>query len=146
MNAVTITFGPRVNVHGCFYHLMQNTWRKIQSLGLIQWYREQDVVKLFCGLLDGLAYLRQNTPEDLEQQIDYFDNLQLPALPDDSVPAMRMHRLAPTFPPPIWNVNVFTPNGGSPTNKICEGWNNSFTNLVGPAHPTGLAHSWENRF
>ena len=35
MNAVTIISGPQVNVHGCFYHLTQSTWRKIESLGLV---------------------------------------------------------------------------------------------------------------
>ena len=81
--AVTSSFEPQVNVHGCFYHLAQATWRKIQTLGLVQRYREE---KLFCGMIDGLAflpvddvaegmtYLRENTPEGLEPLLDYFDN------------------------------------------------------------------------
>ena len=36
MNAIQSTFGPRVHIHGCFYHLSQSTWRKVQSLGLVQ--------------------------------------------------------------------------------------------------------------
>ena len=39
INAVKSTFRPHVNVHGCFCHLNQSTWRKIQSLGLVQRYR-----------------------------------------------------------------------------------------------------------
>jgi hypothetical protein len=34
MNAVTAVLGSHVNVHGCFYHLTQSTWRKVQELGL----------------------------------------------------------------------------------------------------------------
>ena len=60
INAMQSSFGPHVNIHGCFYHLAQSTWRKIQSLGLVQRYREEDDVKLFCGMMDGLAFL----PED----------------------------------------------------------------------------------
>ena len=40
INAVTSSFGAKVNVHGCFYHLIQATGRKIQTLGLEQRYRE----------------------------------------------------------------------------------------------------------
>jgi len=70
INAVMSSFGPQVNVHGCFYHLTQAIWRKIQTLGLVQRYREEEEVKLFCGMLDGLAFL----PEGLEPLLDYFDN------------------------------------------------------------------------
>ena len=29
INALTSTFGAHLNIHGCFYHLTQSTWRKI---------------------------------------------------------------------------------------------------------------------
>ena len=88
MKAVTSIFGPQVKIHGCFYHLTQSTWRKVQSLGLVTRYREEEDVKHFCGMLDGLAflplddvleglaYLRDNTPEGLESLIDYFEVLR----------------------------------------------------------------------
>ena len=43
INAVSTVFVPHVRSQGCFYHLTQSTWRKVQ--------------KLFCGMLDGLAFL-----------------------------------------------------------------------------------------
>ena len=52
INAVNSTFGPHTKSHGCFYHLTQNTWRKIQGLGLVHLYLVNDEVKLFCGMLD----------------------------------------------------------------------------------------------
>ena len=55
INVVMSSFGTQVNVHGCFYHLTQATWRKIQTLCLVQRYREEKV-KLFCDMLDGLAF------------------------------------------------------------------------------------------
>ena len=35
---------------GCFYHLCQSTWRKIQELGLAQLYKDNNEVKVFCGV------------------------------------------------------------------------------------------------
>jgi len=81
-------------------------------------------MKLFCGLLDGLAflpvndvpggmtYLHEYTPEELEPSLDCFDNayvsgsfrhIQPPQLPDGSIPPLRMCRM-----PPTWNVNSIT--------------------------------------
>ena len=60
--------------------------KSIQSLGLVQHYREEEDVKLFCGMLDGLAflqeddvpegmaYLRENIPDGLESLQQYFDS------------------------------------------------------------------------
>ena len=41
----------------------------------------------------------------------------------------------PLFPLLSWNVYTITLNGGSWTNNVCEGWNNSFRLLVGQHHP-----------
>ena len=57
LNTISTTFRPQVDIHGCFYHLTQNTWRKVQSLGLVECYHEEDDVKLFCVMLDGLVFL-----------------------------------------------------------------------------------------
>ena len=76
--AVSIVLGPDVDKHGCFYHLTQATWRKIQELGLSNLYRDDENTRVFCGMLDGLAFLpldriaegmcfiRGNTPAELE--------------------------------------------------------------------------------
>ena len=120
-------------------------------------YRSDDDVKLFCGMLDGLAflpvadvpeglkYLKEHTPEGLEPLIDYFDatyisgsyrRIQRPTGPDGSIPPMKMCRIAPMFPPELWNVHEVTISGESRTNNMCEAWNNSFRSLVGCSHPS----------
>ena len=81
-------FGHRVTTRGCFYHLTQATWRIIQNLGLFPTYNADKDLHLFCGMLDGLAflpvedvaegmqYLRDNVPEDPPEAVellDYFD-------------------------------------------------------------------------
>ena len=40
ISAVKNTFGSHVNTKGCFYHLTQSTWRKVQDLGLSSLYKE----------------------------------------------------------------------------------------------------------
>jgi len=90
INAVTAVLGSHITVHGCFYHLTQSTWRKIQELGLTTAYKDDDNVKHFCGMLDALAFLpltevaegmqhiRASIPtgnglEALVELVDYFD-------------------------------------------------------------------------
>ena len=157
ITAVSTTLGQHVHIQGCFYHLTQSTWRKIQELGLITRYRSEEDVKLFCGMIDGLAflptsdvsagfdYLREHTPEGLEPLIDYFSStyvsgtyrrIRQPVGQDGVIPPMRMRRIPPLFPPELWNVHMTTMLGGSRTNNICESWNNGFRSLVGHSHPT----------
>ena len=38
LRAVTAVFGRHINHQGCFYHLIQASWRKIQQLGLVPLY------------------------------------------------------------------------------------------------------------
>ena len=85
MQAVSSILGPHVATKGCFFHLTQSTWRKIQELGLVNHYRENDDCRLFCGMMDGLAFLpienvqegmvllKDNTPEEFENLLSYFD-------------------------------------------------------------------------
>ena len=146
-NSIRNVFGRlRVNIDACFYHLTQSTWRKIQSLGLANLYNGDDSVKVFVGMMDGLAFLPLNDIAQgvaLLQQIIPYPALQ-PLLayfldtyvlgPVNVVNGVQQ-RGQPLFPPPLWNVHNVTINGGSRTNNICEGWNNGFRSLVGQAHP-----------
>lgn len=56
-NAVQETFGDEVTIQGCFYHLCQSTYRKVQELGLVDLYKLDQNFNQFCGMLDGLAFL-----------------------------------------------------------------------------------------
>jgi len=85
IQSVAAVLGPDVATQGCFYHLCQSTWRKMQELGRTEHYRTEDEVKPFCGMLDGLAFLpqdkvqagmqyrKQRIPEGMEALVDYFD-------------------------------------------------------------------------
>jgi len=128
-------------------------WRKIKKI----WALSENV-KRFCGMLNGLAllplddvstgmqYLRDNTPEGLEDLIVYYDStyvsgtyrrIQPPANdPDGPLPPVVLCHWPPTFPPHVWNVFQITVDGGDCTNNLCKGWNNSFCTLIGHKHPS----------
>ena len=157
LQAISTVFGPDVHRQGCFYHLTQSTWRKIQDLGLVNLYRTNADAKHFCGMLDGLAllpldkvsegmsWLKDNTPPELVDLVSYFDStyvsgtlrrIQPVALdPDQPLPPLRFRRIPPLFPPEAWNVHTVTMEGRDRTNNICEGWNFAFKQLVGHQHP-----------
>ena len=55
--AVAGVFGRDVQSKACFYHITQNTWRKVQQLALINHYRDNEDFRMLCGKMDGLAFL-----------------------------------------------------------------------------------------
>ena len=154
IRVVRATFGEHVSHRGCFYHLTQSTWRKVQELGMVELYKSNDDVKLICGMIDGLAflpvgnvsdgmdYLRNNTPDECERLLDYFDKTYVSGTfrriqpVDEGVLAVRVRRIPPLFNPELWNVHQTTLDGDARTNNLCETWNNSFQRLIGYNHPS----------
>jgi hypothetical protein len=152
ISAAKHVFGEEVDVRGCFYHLTQSTWRKVQELGLASTYRTDEAFRLFCGMLDGLAFLpvadvenglqwlQTVTPSNATQLLTYFDETyvsgvtrQLPTGPHGQ---SRVRRTPARFAPALWNVHSTTLDDGSRTNNVAEGWNNRLRNLVGHYHPS----------
>ena len=80
INALRHVFGQNMDISGCFFHLCQNTWKHIQELGLADDYMNDDNIKLWCGMIDGLAFLPehlgQNGLRHLQQEVPLgFDPL-----------------------------------------------------------------------
>ena len=85
--ALRRVIGQDVHVQGCFYHLTQSTWRKIQDLGLTGIYNEDEEFKLICGMVDALTFLppddvqegmqllRRIAPIVAEDLLNYFDSI-----------------------------------------------------------------------
>lgn len=157
IEAVKCVLGEDVEIKGCFYHLTQNTHRKVQKLGLQAEYLANESLSKFCGMLDGLAFLPE---DDVEQGmeylrglpppmdtkgmelLEYFDSTyvngssrQIPRKDDGSL-VVKVRKIAPRFPKKLWNVNRITKEGGERTNNQTEGWNNRFRHIVGLSHPT----------
>ena len=59
----------QVTIHCCFYHLTQSTWRKIRELGLATVYKENEDIKIFCAMVDSLAFLPL---EDISDGMNYL--------------------------------------------------------------------------
>lgn len=156
--AVTAVFGDQIEIKGCFFHLTQSTWRKIQSLGLTAAYKDKDEAKHFCGMLDALAFLpvsdipeamehlRHNVPQRFEDLLSYFDNTYvsgplrsircLPSARHPSTQRIRVRRLPPQFPPQTWNVFDATLASGPRTNNETEAWNHALAQQIGHSHPS----------
>jgi len=85
INAAKNELGEHLIINGCFYHLCQNTHRKLAELGLKQKCQEDYDFKEFCGMLDGLVflpitrlqegvdYLKSIIPLGAEELFQYFD-------------------------------------------------------------------------
>ncbi|XP_064470211.1 uncharacterized protein LOC135384962 [Ornithodoros turicata] len=85
MNAVKAVLGDDVKTRGCFFHLCQSTWSKIQETGLVPKYKEDEKFRHFMGMLDGLAFLplsdvtdgmaflKTIAPDEAEPIVTYFD-------------------------------------------------------------------------
>lgn len=117
-------------------------------------YKEDDGIKLFCGMLDDLAFLpteqvtdrmhfiRNNTPEGLKLLVDYFYATYVRPVffrlvrNQEGNGLLRMRRIPPLFPPNEWNVHDASRQNQSRTNNLCESWNRSFNELVRYSHPT----------
>ena len=152
INAFKAKFGLHISTNGCFYHLTQSSWKKIQALGLQEHYKSDEKFKHFCGMVDGLAflpehlvcdgmeYLRENAPEAATEFVDYFNSTYVSATyrrvqrPGEA--NFRLRRIPPLFPVEIWNVHDSTINNEACTNNFCEGWNKSIRETVGHDHPS----------
>jgi hypothetical protein len=122
LSAVTAVFGRHINHQGCFYHLIQASWRKIQQLGLVPLYNNNDDFRLFCGMIEDVAFLPvpdltngihllrtlcRDDPPEAAELLDYFDSTYISARlrQQNQVVRLVLRRSPPMFPPAIWNVH-----------------------------------------
>jgi len=145
--------GFELEIRGCFYHLCQNTYRKIQNLGLQKLYTNNDSFSHFCGMLDGLAglaflplhkidegmnFLKTVVPPEADELLEYFDCTYVTGTYKKvgSGECIKLRRIKAMYQPKIWNVHESTLNGEHRTNNMCESWNNRFKHVVGHNHLT----------
>ena len=106
-NAFRGQLGVNAEIHGCFFHLCQGTWRQIQSLGLVQTYQNDLPVKKCVGMMDGLAFLPVNQVHlgvvAVQAQMTNTNPALLPLL------AYFMQYYVATWAPNQNNIMVFQP-------------------------------------
>ncbi|XP_074653594.1 uncharacterized protein LOC141907751 [Tubulanus polymorphus] len=113
LNATKSVFSD-IEIRGCFYHLSQCIYRKIQNLGLATMYRDDKDFQLFCGYNFVSTYRKIRAPGGL----------------------FRLKRVPPQYPPKTWNMHTVTINSEDRTNKLSEALNNKFRIFVGTKHPS----------
>ena len=109
---------PNTQVKGCFYHLSQNVYRKIQEHGLQQWYQEEsedDSSPCFCPTtIAAFEELCDELPAESQPVVDYFEDTYV------GRPQHRGRR-PPIFGNDLWNMFDRAQDELPRTNNSVEG-------------------------
>ena len=127
---------------GCFFHLSQNIYRKIQTEGLAQEYIQDMEYGIKLKMLASLAFVPETDvidsfnilmaefPQSASNIAKYFENYYIGKnIPDNT-------RRIPTFPIRLWNMHTRILNNMPHTNNCVEGWHNAFKSGICHAHPS----------
>jgi len=55
IEAAKEVIGVHIDIKGCFYHLCQSTFRKVQELGFATKYYKDEEFRKQCGMIDALC-------------------------------------------------------------------------------------------
>ena len=139
INSLQETF-PNTDLSGCFYHLSQNVYRKVQSIGLQQRYQEEEELAVMVRMIPALAFvpaddvvnafeeLSRVLPPEVEPLADYFEDNYIGR-------PQRRGRREPPYPIALWNMHDRVDEELPRTNNSVEGWHRSFQASVGCYHP-----------
>ena len=107
INALQDVF-PDTHVHGCFYHLSQCVYRRVQANGLQQSYTRDNELSLQIRMIPALAFvpvadvpatfelIQEDLPGELQPIFDYFE--------DTFIGRARRHgKREPRFQHSMWN-------------------------------------------
>ena len=140
-NAAKTKF-PDANVRGCFFHLSQNVYKRIQTAGLQERYGNDVAFALRIRMLTALAFVREadvpeyyqiledEFPEEAEEVITYFKEYYIGRLRNNGT------RRTPLFSHALWNVHNDVLNKQPRTNNAQEGWHRRFASQVNCHHPS----------
>ena len=133
---------PTSVVKGCFFHLTQNIWRKVQAGGMQIRYSQDGELAIRIRMIAALAFAAPHevaslfadvagqlpTPET-DDLIGYFERTYIGrTLPGGAYrPAL--------FPINMWNHHFDTALGLPRTTNAVEAWHRSFKATVGCQHP-----------
>ena len=140
-NAFRLKF-PGIECTGCFFHLSQNVYRRVQLNGLQERYANDAQLALAIRMLPALAFV------PIGDVVNYFEELE-DNFPDEAEPiltdfeqtyigTLRPHgqRRTLLFPIALRNVHDRTLMGEDRTNNAQEGWHRRFASIVTCHHPT----------
>lgn len=136
-NAINKVF-PETEVVGCFFHLGQNLWRKIQELKLTDSYRTSEVIRLQCKMLIALAFVPIRDVQFAFEVIAEHFNVEMKPLLlywEKNYVGRRLLNIPARFPIEKWNLFERTTRNLPRTNNSVEAWHNSFKTSVACHHP-----------
>ena len=109
---------------------------------MVPLYKKDDDVRVFCGMMAGLAFLSvpdltngihllrtlcPDDPPEAAELLDYFDSTYISGRLRQQNPVQNqavrlvLRRSPPMLPLANWNVHDATVNGGARINNMCEG-------------------------
>jgi len=134
---------PECQQKGCFFHLGQNIWRKIQSSGLATKYGENEEFSLQLRCMWSLAFLHpSDIPNAFDQLKDslpydiqnYFEENYVHGKVRRKFRNGIVSRYEPLFPPSFWSIHFNHENNIPRTQNKVEAWHKRWKVLVGADH------------
>ena len=127
MNAAKLVF--KCKIYGCFFHLSQSFWRRVQKLGLVKkWYSSEfrNSFKKMQALaflpvkdtVEGFEILKNSCPPSFNPLLVYLENNYIGKLKKNSL----SFRVEPRFPIETWNLHNRVKKNLPRTNNNVEGW------------------------
>lgn len=138
-NALVRVF-PQADIKGCFFHLSQCVYRKVQEKGHQQRYQNDGEFNLCMKMIPALAFvpvadleeafetLAEDIGDDCQDILDYFEDNYI------GRPGRRQRR-DPKFSHEMWNMHHRTVEELPRTNNNIEGWHRGFQSSIGGCHP-----------
>ena len=151
INALQIQW-PNLQVTGCFFHLNQNIWKKIQQVGLTRFYGEEvenaihlkmisalafvpnvDVLQAWTDLLIILQAWMQPFPQNIKDSLDdLFTYFEVNYIGQMRAGIRRQPRVASID---LWNVRQRTLEYMGRTDNEVEGFHTKVSHTIGIQHP-----------
>ncbi|CAI6345206.1 unnamed protein product [Macrosiphum euphorbiae] len=147
INALNDMF-PLATHSACFFHLSQNIFKKLQSLGLSSMYSNDPEFNLLAKQIPALAFLPANMivdgwtllkplfkTEEEQQLSQYFEEtyvLGKSGMRLRGRPTKQTIRNPPMFPPEMWSVADRLNLGLPRTTNVAESWHRKINRLVSP--------------
>ncbi|CAF0834509.1 unnamed protein product [Rotaria sordida] len=133
---------PNIAVSGCYFHLQQNLYRKLQDLGWQNRYQTDSIfahnIHKFGALvfleinnvIKGFESLSMDLDEDYQEMIDYFEETYIGRLRPNHT------RRKATFDIHLWNMHSRTSTSSMRTNNSAEAYHRRTGSVFQCAHPT----------
>ncbi|XP_057324038.1 uncharacterized protein LOC130666788 [Microplitis mediator] len=144
INAFTECF-PKIDIAGCYFHMTQCVWRKIQHYGLQKNYNTDIKFARNVRMLFSLAFVPVNDitdayeelvasdcydlhSEELNNLVEYFEKTWI------GKKNCIGKRSEPLFAIKMWNCYSAVIEDFARTNNVCEGWHNGFNGRIQMCH------------